>query len=424
MIDCISYIDRLFDNEKFIEDFDHLLVQSELTKERLYPIKYQDGPLTTSILKSRSPNSIPYTTFKGSIHKYFNYILTGVESNHDDYHSHQIKSTVDYIKTKYSLSFNAPHDQHLVSTEFGFNIHVSCDPTKIISNHIVRVKEMTAGRYESHSGKGRTKIFKFEDFDLKFYDKGRESKIGEYLLRIELKVKHSRAMKKHGLISLDDLHHPDSLHSLYNTLTSYLDDTLIVDSHTLPNRATEQEKELFRVFLSTVLLDEQRTGINKVSRKTIAIRRKRFQNILIKYDLLNFKSEIMRSVDKKFNVLMKGNGINNRVINAQYGKGVTESTHIIGGICYQRRCLLTGIDITLQRKNSKYISAKSLMRLMCSNNRKEMDQFLNVFELVKLRNPHPKDEIELIERIAHAIRCKAARQKRTNGKIIAMVKNT
>ncbi len=236
----------------------------------------------------------------GSFHQLFNMYAEDEKHNYNDFSYCDFQETLDQFCNDLSVNkFNAKP----TFLEFGLNIETSINPQDLIDYFVLMYDYKAPNRDTKFDGD----YLEFErtDYNIKIYNKSKPFKIRDkYILRVELKIKRSRYLEKHfEIFNLSDI---DRLRfkMLFKDLLNKFNDLLIVDSLFLVNPDCSTDFEVFK------------NGINpnhwKGYFKTKTYKRKdrfkkKFENILLEYNMVKTKAEIKNSLMNKFAQLMNCN---------------------------------------------------------------------------------------------------------------------
>jgi hypothetical protein len=209
-IDCQStYFRHWLNNERL----DFPLSVSERTGEILHRSREAEYKnlifkITPSEKLKEETSEAYHCTFKGSLHKYSN----------DGYHNTNDFSIKDFNKQVEELTplFDiSPKGSVIRQFEYGVNILLT--PTMTVNKFLRSIISTPTKRFATVNTEKLKigKVVSFSQFDLKLYDKGRQSgTIKNRLLRVELRIKDTRFLEQYGL---KEPRRPITLHQLTNT---------------------------------------------------------------------------------------------------------------------------------------------------------------------------------------------------------------
>lgn len=171
---------------------------------------------------------------KGSLHKYYNYGL----HNYNQYTFNKLVQTINGLTNVIGISAN---DLELHGLEIGVNIPLPFAPTLLLKNLV------------SYGNKGFALIDKkqaklglqcaLSQYTLKIYNKGLQSKTKDNILRFEVKVNKMAVLEKYGLKTLSDLQQPKKVYPLVFLLLDTAKRIIWTDTKTDLNQMTAREQK-------------------------------------------------------------------------------------------------------------------------------------------------------------------------------------
>jgi hypothetical protein len=258
-----------------------------------HPKRGKDFNLDISLTKQSS-------YIKGSLHKYHNIRNDKGDQNYDDFSYPDIVSEVKDLLVKYELG----DSNYLTNLEFGLNLEVSKDPQLIIDKNILMNKCKGPNKDLKFSGRGDYKEFHTDSHWIKTYNKSKPFKLDSYILRLELKIIKKVYLNKLGVFKLEDLTDRNTLRRLYFDFKRNIEGLVIVDEFegkTIPlqhlNRLNEYMNPNYW----------KRLKSSKTSNQIYKLK-KDFKLLLVKYQLLETKKEILLKMEIKFLELLLARG--------------------------------------------------------------------------------------------------------------------
>jgi hypothetical protein len=298
--------------------------------------------------------------FFGSIHKFSNH----GEHNHNQFSQSDYLTTLERLKSIYGIT---PQDLRLIQLEYGVNVTPPI-PTNEILNNLLQHKNRD---FEQKISNDNGKYYQCEhaNYILKVYNKGLQYGCQSDILRIEIKQTNWSANRRRGLITLHDFNECNKI--------AFLNDLL--------DKWTE-----------VVFFDPTNKGVNRWD----------------KYSNVNFWRELRaksHTTQKKHrDRLMRVNETCGLNVQFLVFDEVVKSVNLSQGFRYsnlvqsQRFCRLTGVNITMQRKDSFLLSHGGLYYLLENDNKtfeRIRKRFLSVGWLTSSIGVQVKE-------IAHNIRTK------------------
>jgi hypothetical protein len=298
-------------------------------------------------------------TLSGSLHKYFN----------DGLHNHNIFTYENYLEALKRLKNDfavLPENLYIYTLEYGVNI-IPPIKTKLILDNIVMHRHIET-EIKINNFRGYYNQFKHDKYIIKVYDKAKQNKLKEDLLRFEIKETNwSEYRLKCGIETLADFNKSDKKIFVYKLIKKW------------------EELIFYDPTIKTLKKWDKYSNINfwrNVSIKQKSKHLKRL-NHLIKTQSQNIKGQISNLI------LENIEGVQNSDLNKK------------------RTCKLTGIDISNQRLDSSLLSHTGL-KLLKDNDLKQYNFIKKAFLSTNwMTSPEQKQ----IKEIAHNIRSKYIYQK-------------
>jgi len=155
-------------------------------------------------------------------------------------------------------------------------------------------------RKESFRGRGNYKEFYKTDYSLKIYNKSKQFRLKENILRVEFKVTRRRLLNRLGIYSLEDLNQSNCL-SLFNAFLERFDKLIILDSLSVTNDNNKTKNDLLKDGLNSdywLFLNSDKT------RNTIYHKKQKFRKLLEGNYPHKTKESLRNSLILKFNELI------------------------------------------------------------------------------------------------------------------------
>lgn len=243
-----------------------------------------------------------YSYLSGSFHQLFNMYSEDERHNHNDFSYCDFEETLDQFCNDLNVN---KYEAKPTQLEFGLNIETSINPQDLVDYFILMYGYKAPNRDTKFEGKGDFIEFEKTDYNIKIYNKSKQFGITDkYILRVELKIKRSRYLENHfEIFNLSDI---DRLRfeMLFKDLLSKFEDLLIVDHLYLVNPDCSTDLEIFKNGTNP----NHWKGYFKIKAYKSKDRfKKKFENILLDYNMLKTKAEIKNSLINKFAQLMNCN---------------------------------------------------------------------------------------------------------------------
>jgi hypothetical protein len=261
-----------------------------------YPKKGGDSNLQISINEKSA-------TILGSLHKYKNLLWENGEQNHDDFNLSQIQEVIRGLIKKYDIE----KDTVLTNLEFGFNIIISNDPKTIIDSNVLMNNFKSANKNLKFSGSGDYKEFQLTDYRIKIYNKSKQFKLKDNILRVELKIIQKRLLQKLGINCLEDLLNIEVLKGIFKLFMEKFEGLIIGDDFDSNVIAENDYNKLNKYTNSNYWIRIK----SEKSPKVVSRLKKDFLILLTKYQLLSTKNQIREKLVDKFHELIEIETYNN-----------------------------------------------------------------------------------------------------------------
>ena len=310
---------------------------------------------------------------KGSFHKYHN----GGAHNFNDFGILEISETIKEFLQTFKIK---PEEARILILEYGLNILPPYE-TELILNYLYFHKKIPFLRRDTTKD-GYYLQVKHDNYWLKVYDKLRQYKdrylLNDDIIRIELKAKGAYIRKKFNITTLYDLMNFDQrllLNDLKEqfSISLFYDFTIRHDSKRLLNYKDKN-------YWSELIRGNRASAYNKH-------RHQLNQYILFHSD--NAIEQINKILQSKFNEIYKGGTLIQPIIDSRKNTP-------------QRKCKITGYDISMQRPESLLLSHAGIQYY--KNNHAEVYEHLKYIFLSRVW--HLEEEVIQIKEIAHNIRNK------------------
>lgn len=377
------------------------------TGEMMYPIKGKYFNMDIKI----NPTFI---VISGSIHKLRNELKTSQNQNYDDFTFDDVIDMILHLKDVFNFNLN---DTIIENLEIGLNIHTNKAPESILNENLIVWNFKTPAKNKDYNGKGKYIEFDTSQYYFKIYDKGKQYDRQENILRIECKVKRNEFLNKYGIHSLHDLLIRDHLKALQDYLFKSFTLCIIVDDRS-PETITEpKERDIFN------------KGINPMNWTSFQNRstKKRFKDNFIqvveKYSLNTIHKEIeskLRTKGKELLGCYEMNDFQNIEIQSQNTEMLRNEANIYIHNVTQRKCKITGIDITHQKGESKFLSQLSIKRIFET----EPETFKTLISNFSPKEPETMSFDKLCLEIAHNIRNRDSNKRNEINRKTAYYKNS
>ncbi|MEK6477181.1 hypothetical protein WJR50_06595 [Catalinimonas sp. 4WD22] len=331
-----------------------LLDFSLLVSEKTGEIKYREAKY----------KNLDFTVYEngvgkitGSLHKFWRN-----NANYDDFYFRELIEVIDTLKNSFGIN---AHHARLQNVEIGVNLtELPIRPDQFI-NTLIHHKGEPFSRMRNIHRKSLGKDCYHQRYGIKIYNKAKQYGLPYPVLRYELKYIKMKELNEIGIFTLYDLTKPDILPALGALLEAKFRDILLIE----PQIPKKDLKSVERRNLANYTNVHYWEELNFRSPKKYQYHRKRYDEIIGRYVVNPVKGQITNAIRQKWQILtftnpktldkltdlqksMSGN------INHSYSRLKDYKFTEVNTI-KKRVCSYTGKDISNQRADSKFISAKN-----------------------------------------------------------------
>ncbi|MBE9464712.1 hypothetical protein ACFP1I_03975 [Dyadobacter subterraneus] len=209
----------------------HGLTSGEDLKKKWYAAKLKGW----TFIVYRDGNRYGRVMAKGSYHKFFN----GGTQNYDDFTLTNLIEALNMFSVEIGIN---PTKEKLTNIEFGVNVILPFD-VRIVLNALLTYKGIAFQRPIENANYFQCKT---GEFIIKCYDKGREFKLSQNVLRFEIKVINKRFLIDKGIeiTYLSDLLNYENYPKLGRLLKEYFSAILFKNSELEISSFSNKDKEL------------------------------------------------------------------------------------------------------------------------------------------------------------------------------------
>ncbi len=229
-----------------------------------------------------------YLIIEGSLHKYWN----DKGQNSNDFNHSDIITTIENLCSMLNLDAS---DFSIHQIEYGVNINLDFKSTTVLKHLIAfQNKQFCKGAVS----KGEFYTTEFNEFRIKVYDKAKQYKLPNEIMRFEIHVKKMRYIKDLEISSLSDLANRSKLIAFGELLLNRWDDILLFDWTINKNelKAVKQLEFYYQSQCVNYWLDLNKNQRNKmkdkyskmVSTYSNQVQNKLYQLIESKINLVNW----------------------------------------------------------------------------------------------------------------------------------------
>lgn len=294
----IDYVRQYYLDKEKIESF----VTDKENFEELYTVlEYHSGeisyPFTANIGSMEIRINDKSVSVMNSIHNFYNGLKENKSHNHNDFPYSAICETIDYLGGK----LVDLKKTRLTQLEFGLNIRLPMPAEFVIKENISLHKLEIHNHNEQFNGRGEYKQFNHYNYYFKIYDKGKQFKLNENVIRFEIKYKRNKGFNPLGVFNIYDLKKKQVLKALFGDLLKRFDELTIIDNIPSDSTISVEDRKSLESYLSFNFWDKLSLRGNR-NIKSIEV--KKFEKLLVKNDLLKMKTFLRASLIQKFNELL------------------------------------------------------------------------------------------------------------------------
>lgn len=234
---------------------------------------------------------------KNSLHKMFNLSNEGVKHNYNDFTYSNLVDTIEFMKSK----LKGIEKGYITQMEFGLNIPVTKPAQNILRENVLMHNYECFNSNNQYKGRGEYREFVHENYSIKIYDKAKQFKRPDNILRVEIKFTRRKEFNRLGIWNLDDLKSKEKLLVLFKYLLKRLDELTILDSFNEVTIPSNQDR-IDLIQYSSYLFWQKLQGVSKKYFK--AKHKKRFNELIRKYNLDRTKRQIRLQLIQKMRELL------------------------------------------------------------------------------------------------------------------------
>jgi len=153
------------------------------------------------------------------------------------------------------------------------------------------------GSSNDYGGRGELKQFRHSNFFVKIYDKGKQFRLNNNILRIEIKFIKAKEFQKMGIFNINDLKSHIILKKLFDHLINRFDELTIIDDFDELSIPDKKDYDLLCRYSNPIFWEEILKGSHQQKR---ARHKVVFNNLLERNDLLKTKAFLKTLLFEKF----------------------------------------------------------------------------------------------------------------------------
>lgn len=285
-----DYLEHKFlkqDNFKFKAVFD---VESN---QQQCPIKADSGGIYVEInhyqgFYSCSPKAVLYSLYE-------NNELNGELINFNRLTFSSLQLAID----KFISLIDNPDSFKISQLTIGFKVVISKPARDFINNNIITHKS----HYYTHNLKLRrdknTKVFEYSEYEISLSSP--KKKEYENIIEVSLKLKGKRILNKLGIYNLTCIKKEEVYSNLYNEFMGKVEELLIIDDFSNTENISKKDLERMKNYSSFNYWSRIR---KQTTRQNIAKHRKKFLELIDKYDLNKSLKLITSNLENAFQLFI------------------------------------------------------------------------------------------------------------------------
>lgn len=232
----------------------------------------------------------------GSLHTHFNdFILKNDKANTDDFSYIELNSCLDILANDLNVNWD---DSTLTEVEFGLNIQLKLPVEKVIKS--IKLHKKKAPQTQECNAKKCRIFFKYEDYDIKIYDKSKQYGLSINILRVEVRLRRDK-FSQFGIYTPNHLKDRNKLKQLFNFLLQCWDELVVIDSPVCLNGLTNDEISLLWSGMNEYYWKER----SDISRQGTHKQYKAYLDFIRKKGLNSTQNTIRELLLAKFEHLMR-----------------------------------------------------------------------------------------------------------------------
>lgn len=343
--------------------------------------------------------------FTGSIHKLYNSLK---ETKAPNYNPNNYKGFNGNLFTLENILEAKTHLLNLLSCqpqqmvfqniEFGINTTPLFCPQTFIIGLMYQKGKSFEFKYNRHYGQVEHKRYR-----IKIYNKSKQYRLNENTLRIEIGCKKSIDFACTGIRTFEDIN-TVTLNNALELLLNRFDEVVYFDRTIDKTKLTKRQKTSIKNYSNiTYWLDTLKPNKRDEHKKNLK------QIIVLKSQ--NLQAQLKENLRQKGVIINRLSKKQSRVIinSSSIGLNITQNSTQNKDDKAVRKCAITGINISMQKEESKLLSHTGL-KFYLKNDKKTFDEVLNKFLTTTWINSN--SEIQIKE-LAHNIRNKYYNRSRS-----------
>jgi hypothetical protein len=251
---------------------------------------------------------------EGSFHKYFN----NGKHNYNNFCISNFTDVLIDLSSKFKID---PFKTKMHNLEFGLNIKLpfSCET---FLNSIISCKNKEYDK-RTFDGGGHLLKLKFQQYELKIYDKGKQFALEENILRIEIKVRRMEYLKSKGvkISNYTDLLDSSNLKKLSQLLTQIFHNLLIYDDSISISSLNERDRVVLQDGRNPKYWGQYQRRNPENNKK----KRKRFKELVLKHGKTSYQKIVSDLIESQLAIVTEINPSTRLKINNYFNQYVPKT---------------------------------------------------------------------------------------------------
>lgn len=342
-----------------------------------------DRGLTLTIRKEK------YVILNGSLHRFHN------DGRHN--YNHFTFSDLQNTLTEINRVFKVPFNSKIHNLEFGLNIQLPFPVEKFLHTIILyRGKTFNIIR-ESHFDYFQNTR---QRYILKIYDKSKEYRINDNILRIEMKVVKMQHLKSIGISHINDLSHKNKIRSLLESLLTEINRIICCEPNISKIKNRSHKNAILKFIAPVYWVELKQQGNRFKYDKEL----KKFKKLIAQYNLNEIQKKVVTEINTLSILLISVNSLT---------KNTPQS------LTTPKLCPITKLNIEMQKETSRFLCVSGI-RFYHKNEPKIYNELLSPRLSKKWIN---EPLVVQFREIAHSVRNEYFNGKNNNRRAILKMVN-
>lgn len=316
-----------------------------------------------------------YFQVSGSIHKHWH------NDNFSQFTFEEFLKAVKNLHVRYGID---PTKARLKNLEVGVNLSELSVPSPQIIGSCIAHKGTSFNKMRTRFTPRAVGVEAFhQQYGIKVYDKAKQCSLPYSLLRVEIKFTRMSALNSKNIYYLSDLCKVENLPVLWEFLGSTFSEIVMKEPQLPLSKLSSSERRKIANYHNPLWWEEKRQN---TSRQNYNKHHQRLLSIISQHVPVTTQEIILNSMLEKWHELAETKKVDE--LTDYLKKESLRINHSYKGIERQpRRCKITGQDISDQRSDSKFLSAKKIgyqeahkLRNIDSNRRHNLKRKLEKYE--------------------------------------------